>query len=136
MGMPDAMKNRYRQRIGKQGEENAVHYLKGKGYCILERNYRSDRGEIDIIAENGGVLVFIEVKMKIHEGFGSPESWVDRKKQAQIGKVAAGYLLEKEREEDPCRFDVIAITQKKGSNEIHHIEDAFWMDYDMDGRFS
>jgi putative endonuclease len=134
--MPDAMKNRYRQRIGKQGEENAVHYLKRMGYRILERNYRSGRGEIDIIAEDGGVLVFIEVKKKIHEGFGSPESWVDRKKQAQIGKVAAGYLIEKDREDDPCRFDVIAITQKKDSNEIHHIEDAFWMEYDMEGRSS
>lgn len=127
---PHRDKKTYRQRIGEQGEENAVHFLRAKGYRILERNYRWERGEIDIIAQDEDVLVFVEVKTMAHDGFGSPESWVDTRKQAQIGRVAAGYLLEKDQQDANCRFDVVAITQSKGRREIRHIEDAFWLESD------
>jgi putative endonuclease len=128
--MSDENKRTYRQRIGEQGEENAVHFLKAKGYRILERNYRWERGEIDIIAQDGDVLVFVEVKTMAHEGFGSPESWVDRRKQEQIGRVAAGYLLDTDQQEVNCRFDVVAITQGRNRREIRHLEDAFWLESD------
>ena len=76
------------------------------------------------------------MKTKVHDGFGSPESWVDWKKQAQLGRVASGYLTEKDRGDDNCRFDVVAITRNRDSYEIHHIEDAFWLESDETGRTS
>jgi putative endonuclease len=117
----------YRQRIGKEGEEDAVEYLEREGYFILERNFRAERGEIDIIARDGNTLVFVEVKTTVRGGFGEPEEWVNQKKQTQIGKVAMGYLQEKRLENVDCRFDVVAVTKIGKKTRIRHIEDAFWL---------
>jgi putative endonuclease len=118
----------YRQQVGKRGENEAVQYLKRKGYQIIERNFRLRFGEIDIIAKDGPILVFIEVKTKVRGGFGEPEEWINRKKQIQISKVAMGYLQVKNVENIPCRFDVVAIKCTDGKVTIRHIEDAFWLD--------
>ncbi|MFH1941200.1 MAG: YraN family protein [bacterium] len=123
-------KDRYRQNVGKRGEDEAVRYLKSKDYGIVERNFRAERGEIDIIAKDGDTLVFVEVKTKAHEGFGEPEDWVDRRKQEQIGKVAMRYLQDKNLCGVDCRFDVVSVILKDGMKEIRHLEDAFWMESD------
>ncbi|NOZ61775.1 MAG: YraN family protein [Calditrichaeota bacterium] len=113
--------------IGKLGEELASDYLQKKGYEILKRNFRFGHGEIDIIAEKDGVLVFVEVKTKQFGDFGDPIHWVTRRKQLQIGKIAHGYLYVNEIENMDCRFDVIILRWEDGNYKIEHIEDAFWL---------
>ena len=127
--------NRNLKRIGNWGEETAVGLLKKKGYEILERNFRGERGEIDIIARDNETLVFVEVKTRLQKAFGNPEDAVNLRKQAQIGKIAMIYLTEKELQEKDCRFDVVAISKIGTKTEIRHIEDAFWLNPDESERW-
>jgi putative endonuclease len=113
--------------VGKIGENLAVSYLEDKGYNIIERNYRFGRGEIDIIVEKNQMLIFIEVKTKKHGDFGDPIYWTTRSKQKQIGRIARGYLYERNITDRDCRFDVITVTWEKGAWKIRHIENAFWL---------
>ncbi|MEJ5227054.1 YraN family protein [Thermodesulfovibrio sp.] len=110
-----------RIKTGKEGENLAIKYLKGKGYEILGSNFRTPFGEIDIIAKEKNYIVIVEVKRRKSETFGEPLLAVDRRKQVKLKKLALFYLklLEKEY---PVRFDVIAIKDQK----IEHIENAFW----------
>ena len=110
---------------GAQGENLAVDYLKKKGYRILERNFRFERGEIDIVAEDNGELVFVEVKARRSTSFGEPEDAVTISKQSQLQKVAEGYLYKNNIDGKECRFDVIAIQYKNGKANIRHFENAF-----------
>ncbi|MCX7725191.1 MAG: YraN family protein [Thermodesulfovibrio sp.] len=107
--------------LGKEGEKLAIDYLLSKGYKILERNFRTVFGEIDIIAKHKDFIVIIEVKTRISKRFGKPELSVNYKKQQKLKKLAL-YYLSKKKEEHPVRFDVIAINGK----EIEHIENAFY----------
>ncbi|MDI6703646.1 MAG: YraN family protein [bacterium] len=107
--------------IGKKGEEEAVRYLKKRGYRIIERNFRCKLGEIDIIAIDKNYLVFIEVKKRDSSSFGNPLESVDEKKQKQIEKVALSFLRYKGLSDVDCRFDVVSITLDK----IELIKDAF-----------
>ena len=111
-----------RRETGTQYEERAAEYLIAQNYQILERNYRIRSGEIDIIARDGTVLVFIEVKYRKIDESGNPLEAVDIRKQRKIIKVARYYLYQKKYGDVPCRFDVIGIC---GSH-IEHIKDAFW----------
>ena len=111
-----------RRETGTQYEERAAEYLISQNYQILERNYRIRSGEIDIIARDGTVLVFIEVKYRKNDESGNPLEAVDIRKQRKIIKVARYYLHQKKYGDVPCRFDVIGIC---GSH-IEHIKDAFW----------
>ncbi len=119
--------------IGDLGEELAAEYLTGKGYRILDRNYRFSREEIDIVCfqsyadyTKGGELVFVEVKTRRGLGFGRPEERVDRPKQEAIFRTAEAYIHERKLEGSPCRFDVVGITIGKGvAPEIEHFENAF-----------
>ncbi len=113
--------------VGKQGEEIARNYLSENGYSIIAQNYRFGRGEIDIIAEKDSVLVFVEVKTKKFGDFGDPINWVNRRKQRQIGTIARGYLFENEITDKDCRFDVVALNWDKGTWQIEHLENAFWL---------
>ena len=107
---------------GSKYEALAVDYIKNKGYKILELNYRCKQGEIDIIAQDGKYIVFIEVKYRASASYGSAANAVFFRKQQNISRVAAFYLLRRNMTEDtPCRFDVIAID----GNMIHHYENAF-----------
>ena len=110
---------------GTHGENLAVDYLKKKGYRILERNFRFERGEIDIIAEQHDTLIFIEVKARRSTSFGTPEDAVTSTKQRQIQKVAEGYLFINSVDGKACRFDVIAIQFENGTPNIRHYENAF-----------
>ena len=118
----------YKKELGRKGEDIAAAFLLASGYHLLERNYRALRGEIDIIAEQGHTLVFVEVKTKRSEGFGEPEEWVDRRKQKQIGKVAEAYLQDHDVEERDCRFDVVAVVYGAAGPEVRHTVDAFWLE--------
>ncbi len=111
-----------RRETGTQYEERAAEYLIAQNYQILERNYRIRSGEIDIIARDGTVLVFTEVKYRKNEESGNPLEAVDIRKQKKIINVARYYLYQKKYGDVPCRFDVIGIC---GSH-IEHIKDAFW----------
>ena len=115
--------------VGRRGEQAAARYLESRGYRILERNYRWQRAEIDVIALDGDVLVFVEVKTRKGEGFGPPARAVDRRKQRQIGRVAAHFLQERHLAGTDCRFDVLALMEmpETGDLEIDHIKNAFWI---------
>ncbi len=104
-----------RKELGARGEEIAVRYLKNRGYRILERNYRIKLGEIDIIAEQGGDLVFIEVKTRSDSLFGSPFDSVTVPKQMQLSKVALEYIGKRGWHNRPARFDVVGV-QLKAAN--------------------
>ncbi len=120
---------RYRHQLGRVGETRAVHYLESIGYVVLDRNYRSSGGEIDIVARDGDTFVFVEVKTGTTGTFGAPEERVDNRKQHQIGKVAMGYLQHHRLVDVDCRFDVIAVQRSEGEWSIRHFEDAFWLNY-------
>ena len=114
-----------RRSQGKAGEDLAAHFLEQSGLKILERNFRFERGEIDLIAEEGEELVFVEVKARRSNAFGAPEDAVTEKKQEQVHAVAEGYLFIHDIDDRPCRFDIVAIEYRKGTAEIRHIRDAF-----------
>jgi putative endonuclease len=114
-----------RRNQGKDGEDLAAHFLEQSGLKILERNFRFERGEIDLIAEEDEELVFIEVKARRSNTFGAPEDAVTEKKQEQIHAVAEGYLFLHDIDDRPCRFDIVAIEYRDGTANIRHIRDAF-----------
>jgi putative endonuclease len=115
--------------LGKQGEAFAAQYLKGKKYKILQTNYRCRSGEIDIIARDGSVLVFVEVKARRSATYGPPQLAVTPFKQRQISKTALTYLLQNRLMGENARFDVIALVIRNGEPDVTHIKDAFDLAY-------
>ena len=112
--------------LGRRGEALALEFLRRKGYRIVERGFRLFRGEIDIIARDGDTLVFVEVKTRATTEFGLPEEAVTPAKQAQIRKIARGFLAARDLGEPDCRFDVLAIlAPADGDPVITHYENAF-----------
>ncbi|SHO51054.1 YraN family protein [Desulfopila aestuarii] len=121
-----------RSVLGKAGETLAAEHLRQSGYTILERNYRSRSGEIDIIARQGKTLVFAEVKTRKSASFGSPSAAVTLKKQAQISRVAQEYLARENLFDKPARFDVVAVFAPDGRKpEIEIITNAFELHYSV-----
>ncbi len=106
---------------GNIGEFDAVEFLKDKGYRILQTNYKTKFGEIDIIAQDGNVIVFVEVKLRSTLAYGRPIEAVDARKQRKIRKVAEFYLMVKHKSESDVRFDVIEVLD----NEVNHEINAF-----------
>ena len=111
--------------LGKRGESLAAELLRLKGYRILAENYRIQRAEIDLIAQQGEVMVFVEVKTRSTARFGPPELSVDRKKRA-ILTDAAGYYCYEQEHEGEMRFDIISIVYESVKVTITHHEDAFF----------
>jgi putative endonuclease len=95
--------------LGRKAEEAAVEYIIQQGYIILERNCRFNEGEIDIIAEHQGELVFIEVRSRQGSVYGYPQETVNYKKQQKLKRLAHHYLKIKKAWNRICRFDVIGI---------------------------
>lgn len=118
----DSAKKRDRKikRLGKQGENAACRYLKRSGYKIIERNYKTRFGEVDIIAQKEDTIAFIEVKTRLTDKFGAPAEAVTFAKQRKYALAAQLYFSQCE---DDCiiRFDVIEVFR----GEINHIENAF-----------
>lgn len=114
-----------RQSLGGLGEDLAAGFLKKQGYKILERNYRTPLGEIDLIGRHRGALVFIEVKTRRSERFGAGQEAVHSAKQAKLRKLADYYLKQKRLGEVAVRFDVVGILWQEGKPLIELIEGAF-----------
>ena len=117
-----------RKGLGNRGEETAAAYLEQKGYAILERQYRTPVGEIDLIARDGRTLAFIEVKTRRSARYGQPAAAVGREKQRRITRAAMWYMMNKKRqgETPPCRFDVVEIyATPEGAWNVRHLENAF-----------
>jgi putative endonuclease len=120
-------------RTGLEGEELAARYLENAGFRILDRNYRFERAEIDIICfepavpyDLGGEIVFVEVKTRRGLRFGRPEEAVDAEKRNHLFRAAEAYLYERKLEGSPCRFDVIAVRLDFSPPTIEHFRDAFF----------
>ena len=115
-----------RRDIGVEGEDLAAKALKKKGYKLIEKNYRSRFGEIDIIAEEGGWLVFIEVKRRNSMTFGGSLQAVDERKKRRMANCAAYYMKKHECADRKVRFDVVGID----GNELKIVRHAFIVDED------
>jgi len=117
----------FRKLLGKEGEDRAARFLSKQGYKILERNYRTRTGEIDLIALHQGTVAFVEVKTRTNNAFGAPELAVTPQKQRRMVKAALGYIKYKKLHQVPCRFDVVAISAG-AEQEMELIQNAFEMD--------
>jgi len=113
--------------LGREGEDRAARFLVKQGYKILERNYSTHQGEIDLIALHRGEVVFVEVKTRSNASYGAPELAVNPRKQQRMIKAALGYIKYKKLHQVPCRFDVVAISAATEQS-IDLIENAFEMD--------
>lgn len=114
-----------RLSLGRWGEEEAERYLRRQGMTIVERNFRTPVGEIDIIARQGKILIFVEVKTRRSLAFGTPQEAVGRTKQRQIVRTAQWYLGNGQGKGLQPRFDVIAVRPGESGATIEHIVDAF-----------
>src|SRR5688572_1877816 len=117
--------DKQRDALGDRGENMAARYLRNNGYKILERNFRCDLGEIDIVAKQGKVLVFVEVKTRTYDD-PTPEEQVNLTKQHQNTKAGKFYLTRYGTPQPPARFDIVAIVWPQGREPIiRHVENAF-----------
>ena len=116
---------RGRREFGNWGEEISSQYLLDKGYAILERNFRTPHGEIDILVYKDNCLVFVEVKTRSSNKFGFPEDAVSPRKQAHMLSAAECYFAQHPDCPETWQFDIIAITRRPGSNPtIEHFENV------------
>lgn len=114
-----------KQVLGREGEKIAERYLIKKGYRLIERNYRCAVGELDLVALDRRVIVFVEVKTRSGDGFGAPLEAVVRRKQRKIVQTAQFFLNEKGLQERDARFDVVGISWTEREPRVEHIENAF-----------
>ena len=120
------MPDKHKKHLGLKGEQKAVEYLNSQGMSILQRNFRCPSGEIDIIAEDKGTIVFVEVKTRSNDIFGLPQEAVDYHKQKKLVHIAALYLQKKKLLNQSCRFDVISIIMKNNKTiAMKHFINAF-----------
>jgi putative endonuclease len=115
----------HRQQLGKHGEKLAEEELRRLGYEILARRYRTRHGEIDIVACNDGVIVFVEVKARLTREFGSAAEAVTSWKQRRLAAMAIDYLARNRLTNRPCRFDVVAIDGAPGAETVTVYRGAF-----------
>ena len=111
-----------KNKIGKQGEDQATDFLENRGFTVMARNYRYKHAEIDLIVQKDNWLIFVEVKTRSSDAFGEPETFVDYKKGRKIMEAAEEYIHTNDWH-GHIRFDIISV--KLGSDpEIRHFEDA------------
>lgn len=112
---------------GIEGEDQAVRALKKERYKIVERNFRTPAGEIDIVARDGECLVFVEVRTRGSIEYGLPQETILGRKQKKLCTAARWYLQKKKLSEDGCRFDVVAVimADEERKPHIEVIKDAF-----------
>ena len=114
-----------RQSLGILGEDLACAELGRRGYAILDRRYRTRYGEIDIIARDGPVVVFVEVKARADDRFGGAAAAVTGWKQRRIVQMAADYLSRRGLHDRPCRFDVVVVELTGGAPRVDVFRNAF-----------
>ena len=122
---PSVISQKNMLRLGKKGEDAAAMYLRLKGYRILQRNFHSRYGEIDIIAFKNETVVFVEVKTRGKHPIDTPASAVDIFKQKKIIKTAYFYIMNKQLDDVDMRFDVIEVRACGFGCKITHRENAF-----------
>lgn len=110
---------------GDDGENLAANYLEKLGYTILERQWKYERFEIDLIAESGNTIVFVEVKTRYSNDYGEPWEAVNKAKRKKICASADAYIQQHEINHEP-RFDIVSIIKDGSKCTIDHIEEAFW----------
>lgn len=115
---------------GAEAEQVARDFLSSRGLTIVATNFRCRRGEIDIIANHAGTLVFAEVRLRSNRHFGDGADSIDSRKQQRLVRAAEYYLAEKWRgEPPPCRFDALSLSPAPDKMPPYHVEwiqDAFW----------
>ena len=115
-----------RKLLGQEGESAAEEYLRHKGYRIVARNLRSSVGELDLVVEDGQVLVFVEVKARRSDAFGGAIHAVHQRKQEKLIQLAAQYLTRHHIKDRLCRFDVVLLQGTEAViPQIEHIQNAF-----------
>jgi putative endonuclease len=107
--------------MGASAETAATRLLLERGYAIVERNFRCHAGELDVVARDGGVLVFVEVRSRTDPDHGHAAEMVDAQKQRRVARVAEYYLAMREPDYEEVRFDVVAIT----AGQLELIQDAW-----------
>lgn len=113
-------------QTGQKGEALAAELLEGKGFEILERNYRIGKAEIDLVVRKDGLLVFVEVKTRTNLTYGMPEDFVSKHKVKLVTAAAEHYTYSHNWLQN-IRFDIVAIIlHPNGTSEITHFEDAFY----------
>jgi len=112
--------------LGQWGEAHARRYLEGQGYTVSDTNYRSRWGEVDIVARQGGELVFVEVRTRRGSGFGTPEESVTAAKSRRLIATAQDYLQKRGLERSAWRIDLVSIHLDSGGKllEVNHLENA------------
>ena len=111
--------------LGKKGEQLAVDLLISKGYIIVERNYRFDKAEVDIIAQKNEILAIVEVKTRSTSDFGNPQDFVKPKQIKNLVKAVDEYVTVNALDVE-IRFDIIAIVKEGKDYKIEHLNDAFY----------
>lgn len=115
--------------LGKIGEDLARQRLEDLGYRIIKANYTCVLGEIDLIARDGDVLVFVEIKTRKKQSLGLAKEAVTKKKQVKLSKVALAYMKYNKLLGSKARFDVVAVGVSEGKKEIEIVKDAFELAY-------
>ncbi|MGB0356708.1 MAG: YraN family protein [Cytophagales bacterium] len=110
--------------LGTQGERRAISYLQAHNFTIIATNQRVGRAEVDIIAKHESLLVFVEVKFRSSDAFGTPESFVTEAQAARYHEAATTYMEERGWS-GPIRFDIIALQKRGSTTLLRHFEDAF-----------
>ena len=111
--------------LGRKGEQLAVDFLVENSYDIVERNYRFDKAEVDIIAKKGDILAIVEVKTRSSLDFGNPQDFVKPKQIKNLVKAVDEYVTENDLDVE-VRFDIIAIVKENKTYNIEHLENAFY----------
>jgi putative endonuclease len=111
--------------LGKKGEQLAVDFLLKNNYVIIERNYRFDKAEVDIIATKHNVLAIVEVKTRSTTDFGNPQDFVKPKQIKNLVKAVDEYITENDLDLE-VRFDIMAIVKEGNGYKIEHLENAFY----------
>ena len=117
----------WKQRAARMGERMAEAFLAARGFDIVDRNVRSGRGEIDLIARDGDSVVFVEVKLRTGSDHAAPLEAVNWKKRLDMSRAATRWLQARGLTDRPVRFDVVGITWEADGSRIHaeHIQNAF-----------
>ncbi|HLJ12174.1 MAG TPA: YraN family protein [Planctomycetaceae bacterium] len=112
--------------LGDKGERQAARYLRRQGFKILARRFRTELGELDLVARDGACTVFVEVKTRRSDLAGQPHEAVDRAKQAQLTRLALAFLKRFRLLEQPARFDIVSILWDGAQEpQIRHYRNAF-----------
>jgi len=117
------------QQFGRTSEAVAARFLKKRRYKILETNFRTRLGEVDIIAKDGDTIAFIEVKARTSDHFGNPKGAVTLQKQRKISMAALQYLKATDQSDAKARFDVVSISSRSDPPAIEIIKNAFELAY-------